>query len=354
MKVLLLPVNIASDMSHKVRALRSIGVDAKGFSIAGSPIQTAAGIKVYPFNKGNRITYPLNRAVGFMQAWRLIAWADILHWVAEPNIFGSKLNKSFLHRLNKPGVVQWTGSDIRIPEVDFAVNPYYKQAFADGYEYKTESAIGSAETQRFFADLGFYPLEFIGMGQYINRKSFPKHFRVWQSIVLSDFDVSYPNISTQKLLIVHSPSAPVAKGTKYILQAVERLKTKYDFDFVLVQNIQREKALEIMKKCDIYVDQLILGAHGAAAVEAMAFGKPVVCYINSVIGRDYPRDLPIVNADPETILEKLEDLICNPAMRREIGIKSREYVEKYHDDRKIAQDLVKIYEKVIDLRRAKR
>ncbi|MEP6923988.1 MAG: glycosyltransferase [Pyrinomonadaceae bacterium] len=351
MKVLLLPVNIASDISHKVRLLEAIGVEARGFSISDSPIQSASNVKIFSLNKGSRITSRLRRYKIFAEIRQLIAWADVLHWIADAGVFARGWNKNFLHRINKPGVVQWIGSDIRVPALDMAINPYYQTAFTDGYEYKDESRERSAANQVFFAKLGFYPLEFVGMGHYINRELFPKRFRTWQSIVLSDHVPHYPELARQKPLIVHSPSAPVAKGTKYILQAVERLKSKYDFDFTLVQGLPRAQAIKLMSECDVYVDQLILGAHGYAAVEAMAFGKPVVCYINPVIGKDYPADLPIVNANPDNIAEKLERLICDAAWRHEIGLKSRQYAEKYHDDQQIARDLVQIYQEVINLHR---
>ncbi|HKX82821.1 MAG TPA: hypothetical protein VJL58_01260, partial [Pyrinomonadaceae bacterium] len=72
------------------------------------------------------------------------------------------------------------------------------------------------------------------------------------------------------------------------------------------------------------------------------------------IGKDYPADLPIVNADPDTIEGKLEALVQNAALRNELGRKSRAYVEKYHDDQINARELVGIYEEVIDLHRGKR
>jgi hypothetical protein len=353
MRVLLLPVNIASDISHKVRSLRKIGVDAHGFSLAPSLIQSGDEIKVFSVDKGNVITFRVRRAFEFAQIWRMIAWADILHWVGEPIIFSDGLRRKLLRRINKPGVVQWMGSDIRVPEIDFAFNPYYRKIFSEGYEYKVESAARSRANQLFFAELGFFPLEFIGMGQYIDKQLFPDTFRTWQSVYLAAYQPRYPLADKTKPLVVHSPSAPIAKGTKYVLRAVENLKSRYDFDFVLVQNMEREKALEIMGECDIYIDQLILGAHGYAAVEAMAFGKPVICYINSEIGRDYPQDLPIVNANPETITEVMEKLIGSAESRRKIGMESRKYAEKYHDANKIARDLVKVYEKVIDLHRTR-
>lgn len=347
MKVLLLPVNIASDISHKVRSLRSIGVDARGFSIAGSTIQSAEGVDTHPIGKGNVVSMLLRRAFAFAKLRRMLAWADVLHWVDGSSIFDRGVQGKMLRSAGKPGVVQWNGSDIRIPEKDFEVNPFYAAAFGDGYEYPTESADISRANQRFAAGLGFLPLEFIGMGHYIDETLFPKRFRTWQSVVLADHVPKYPGVEKTRPLIVHSPSAPVAKGTRFVLDAVERLRGKYDFDFRLVENLERAAALNVMSECDIFVDQLILGAHGFAAVEAMAFGKPVVCYINPVIGQDYPGDLPIVNADPATIAEKLEDLIRDATLRHDLGRKSRSYVEKYHDDVANARDLLEVYKEVV-------
>ena len=351
MKVLLLPYNVASDISHKVRLLRSTGIDARGFSVESSNIQTTSDVKFYriPLD-GNRLTYRLKRSAVFARMWRWIAWADILHWIGDAGAFESELNRKFLLWLRKPGVVQFIGSDVRIPEVDFAINSFYKRAFSEGYEYKEESRERSLRNQTFFADLGFVPLEFVGMGHYISRELFPVRFRTWQSVVLSDHPPCYPQ-RDRRPLVVHSPSAPIAKGTKYVLQAVERLKTNYDFDFVLVQNTERRKALEIMRDCDIYVDQLIGGGHGYAAVEAMAFGKPVVGYINEEIGKDYPPELPILNANPDNFEVKLETLIADAPLRRRLGQQSRSYVEKYHDDQKNADELVTIYREVISLHR---
>jgi hypothetical protein len=48
MKVLLLPVNTASEISHKGKALRRLGVEARGLTIAGNQFQATDGIKILP------------------------------------------------------------------------------------------------------------------------------------------------------------------------------------------------------------------------------------------------------------------------------------------------------------------
>ena len=359
MKVLILPDNVASEISHKVRALKNLGVDARGLSVSASAFQTADDIKI--ISTKNRDFTRDFRAAYYLYKW--IEWADIVHWVWS---FGAvnfgikrfktrKIDKKILQMFDKPGVVQWLGSDIRDPEIDSRINRFYKTAFENGYEYAdVESRENSVSNQKDFAEAGFYPLEFIGMEHYIDRKLFPKRFPVFQSIALSEHEPQFPPAEKKRPLVIHSPTAPVAKGTEYVINAVEKLKKNYEFDFRLVQNMARSEALKIMRDCDVFIDQLILGAHGVATVEAMAFGKPVLCYINEKIGENYPSDLPIINANPETITEKLEVLLKSPALRNETGKKSRAYAEKYHDERNIARDLVGIYREVIRLHKAKK
>ena len=79
-------------------------------------------------------------------------------------------------------------------------------------------------------------------------------------------------------------------------------------------------------------------------MEAMSYGKPTISYImKEVFENGLPLDCPIVNANPDTLEEKLIELITNPILRHEIGKKSRAYVEKYHDVEKISKKLLEIY-----------
>ena len=313
--------------------------------------------------RSKRIFSRIFRSVYYLYKW--IKWADVIHWIGKfdavnfsfggTNFTINEIDKKILKLFDKPGVIEWLGSEVRNPELDCKLNSFYKRAFENGYEYADyESAETSLSNQRDFHEVGFYPFEYVGMEHYVDRRLFPKRFPIWQAISVSEHEPKFPDPNKKKPLVIHSPSAPVAKGTKYVLEAVEKLKREYDFEFKLVQNMKRREALKIMREADIFVDQLIIGAHGVSAVEAMAFGKPVLCYINNEIGKNYPAELPIVNANPENVGEKIEMLLKNPLMRNEIGKKSREYVEKYHDERKIAADLVETYRQVIELHKQKK
>jgi len=88
------------------------------------------------------------------------------------------------------------------------------------------------------------------------------------------------------------------------------------------------------------------------AVELMALGKPVICYIREgdlkFIPEKMRQDLPIINANPNTIYHVLKEWLT---IRRkelpELGKRSRIYVETWHDSRKIAAMLKTEYELIL-------
>jgi len=53
-RVLHLPVNIASFASHTVRGLRNIGVDARGLVLVNAPVQSEEGLRVFTLTRGLR------------------------------------------------------------------------------------------------------------------------------------------------------------------------------------------------------------------------------------------------------------------------------------------------------------
>ena len=73
------------------------------------------------------------------------------------------------------------------------------------------------------------------------------------------------------------------QGYAMILDALERLKTRFDFELILVEKKTHEEALALYRSADIAIDQVLAGWYGGFAVEMMAMGKPVACYIRERI-----------------------------------------------------------------------
>lgn len=161
---------------------------------------------------------------------------------------------------------------------------------------------------------------------------------------ISKFEPKYPDSKTKTIRIVHAPSSRALKGTKYIIEAFENLKKKYDnIEIILVEGKTQNEAFELYKKADIIVDQLFAGTYGVFAIEGMAMGKPVITYISDEMKKRLPEELPIVSGNVYSIEKTLGTLIEDGTLRRNLGIAGREYVKDYHDYRCVACVLRDIY-----------
>lgn len=160
---------------------------------------------------------------------------------------------------------------------------------------------------------------------------------------VASFEVSYPSESNHKPTIIHAPTNRLFKGSNHVKAAIKKIQGKAEFTYQIVEKMSHEKALEIYKKADIIIDQLLCGTYGMFSVEAMAMGKPVVAFIRDDVRNKFPASLPIVQATPETLADVLLKLIQNPKERHELGIAGRRYVEEYHSAKRVTNELIKIY-----------
>jgi len=150
------------------------------------------------------------------------------------------------------------------------------------------------------------------------------------------------------LIILHAPTNRAIKGTKYLIEAISKLKKEgYLVNLKLLEGVRHGQMREFCRDADVVVDQLLIGWYGGFAVETMALGKPVVCYLNEDLFCFVPwaKDIPIVNANAINLYDKLKWLIKNPEERKKIGKMGREFVEKWHNPVMIAEKLINLYEK---------
>jgi glycosyltransferase involved in cell wall biosynthesis len=158
--------------------------------------------------------------------------------------------------------------------------------------------------------------------------------------------VSFELNNSSEPLILHAPSKSTKKGTRYLLEAVEKLKKEgYQFKFLLCENMDNVEVRRKLSQSEIVVDQLLAPAHGLFAIEAMASGNVV---LGNAKGGHYafPEDLPILTTNPDNIYENLKMVLEDPQLRIEMAQKGRIYVEKYHDHIKVAGDFLRQIEEL--------
>lgn len=133
--------------------------------------------------------------------------------------------------------------------------------------------------------------------------------------------------------ILHTPTDSSIKGTIYINNAVEKLKTDgYDIEYMLSVDKNHDDNLKLIQRCDIYIDQILLGVYGVSSIESMFFGKPTLCYIN----QKYPGNLPIVNVNSNNLYNELKTLIDSLTTNLEqISESSKKYAIEHHCNQRL-------------------
>jgi hypothetical protein len=141
-------------------------------------------------------------------------------------------------------------------------------------------------------------------------------------------------LKNYRLTICHAPTKRYLKGTKYVLEAINKLKGKYNFNFLLIENKPHKEVLKIKEqKCDILIDQLTdFGGfgYGMNSMECLSMGIPSITYINPQYDK-FLKTHPFINANKDNIEEVLEKVLAKPKMLLKKSAESRSWVVKEHN-----------------------
>jgi hypothetical protein len=121
---------------------------------------------------------------------------------------------------------------------------------------------------------------------------------------------------------------------------------------VLVEGVSHAEARRLYERADLLVDQLLVGWYGALAVELMALGRPVACYIRredlDVLPPPMAEELPVLDVEPASLVATLRQLLtARRSELPELGRRGRAYVERWHDPRAIAAGMADAYRRAL-------
>jgi glycosyltransferase involved in cell wall biosynthesis len=299
------PVNVAGIPWENVQALRRKGVEARLVVFERSRLHPEAD-----WSLDRRVGLPRRLAAQFAAFARLLPATDVFHFYFGLTLVPKSLQFPILRAAGKKSVFHFLGSDIRGKTP--AELAYGKRADAQ--------IVGSYDALRWVPEAHVVPPG-LDLALYKPR----------------------PPSDNPRPLIVHAPSSRAKKGTQQVVEACAQLPVDLD----IVEGVPHDEARERYARADIVVDQLGVGWHGVFAIEAMALGKPVVGYLRpDAVDRSagaFGIRVPILPATAGTLVEALEPLVANPALRREVGATGRAYVERVHNIDRVADRLLEIY-----------
>jgi len=154
--------------------------------------------------------------------------------------------------------------------------------------------------------------------------------------------------NNDKIKIIHSPTNRKYKGTDKIIKVINEVSNVINIEFILLENTDRSKVLEIKSQCDIAIDQVggEMGGtgYGKNSIENLSLGVPTITefsgdYLNFIT------DNPFMHSTINDLKMNLTALIESESLRNDLSAKGRKWVENFHSFSSVNKMLMSYYEK---------
>jgi len=302
-------VNFAGIGWTNVQALRGKGIDARLVVFNTQPAHPEADENLHlPRGPAWR-----RQAVQFRALAKLLPSTDVFHFYFGLTLVPKRIQFPILKAARKKSVFHFVGSDIRGKSPDELA--YGRLADAQ--------IVGSYDAARWIPEADVVP----------------------PGIDLGAIAPVPPRVDGQ-LRIAHAALSRRRKGTELVVAACDEL----GLDLDVIENVRHDEVGPRLARADIVVDQLNSGWYGLFAIEAMAYGKPVVGYLHDEAATRtaaaFGVEVPIVRTTKETLATALRTLAASDEERRSRGAAGRTYVERVHDADKMADRLIDIYSRL--------
>ena len=145
-------------------------------------------------------------------------------------------------------------------------------------------------------------------------------------------------------IIIHAPTEEVTKGTNLIQKTLNKLKKdglKFEINMITRQPNREIKVM--LREADILIDQLYSVGTGKLTVEGLASGCAVLCGLDKKFQK-IPAECPVIKITPETLYQKLRELLEDKEKIYQAAKAGREYVKNYHNSSKVVKDLIRLIE----------
>lgn len=152
-------------------------------------------------------------------------------------------------------------------------------------------------------------------------------------------------VNLDKVVIGHSPTNRLLKGTDVILQVLSKLRGKYDFEIKMIENLPYDEAIRAKSECTIFIDQISDFGYGISGLESLAMGIPTCTSLVKDFPEEYPEH-PFIEVNESDLYEKLEKLILDKNYRSRKGSEGKNWVRDVHNHLKVVN---KIHQYIRDI-----
>lgn len=337
MRILHLPSNPADQAGIVVRELRKQGHDAELWHF-GEPF----------------FGFQADRVIDVSTSDPAAVWPHFLEALDRFDVFHFHFGRTFfsygwknfppywdlpvLRALGKKIVFTYVGSDCRTPPLHSVHNGFSELYFQE-IEPDPDRITASIDLVSNYADkqlaMSVELMAYVPGSEYISR-AFP--LDEWEE---------QPAAQREVPVIIHVPSRRALKGTTQIVEAMETLKAEgLAFDFRMYERLSHEELVKLARDADVVIDNIVMGDHGIASVEAMASSRVAVAYLIDPVKQACP-GLPVYDANPANFAERMRALIPDRDLRLQLASAGRAYVKTHWDVSDVARRHIEIYQEPV-------
>jgi len=290
---------------------------------------------------------------GFPSVWQILERSDVLNVLTfHANIEGSEFLKNFpifLYLLNK--IVQWKiDGVIGVAPLSLEVFKGFKGpkvVIPNGIDLEEFNPQGPKIKK--FSD---GKINILFLGRIEERKGLIYLLKAFKILEKNFSNTELPSIIKErgkKKTKSSSPLRLIVVGEGPLKTDLQNWVEKNKLKNVVFEGGTKEKGVpSYYKTCDIFVSPAIYGeSFGIVLVEAMACGKPVVAFANEgykeVLEKGKGGRFLVKPKDYKTLAKKIEILIKNKELRKEMGEWGRIEAKKYSWP-KITDQVLDFYE----------
>lgn len=116
----------------------------------------------------------------------------------------------------------------------------------------------------------------------------------------------------------------------------------------IARDIPHSTCLELRQQSDISIDELATGSYHLSSLEGLSQGVPTLAFLDQrmlsvLASMTGSHDVPWINVTLEQAYAAIRELVCDQPFRVAAGNYSRNWMERYWDDRLLVQHYVSAY-----------
>lgn len=226
------------------------------------------------------------------------------------------------------------GSDVRVPSLHRATNPY------SPFDPSLRATTLLEHQARWLASIinGFDGPTFVSTPDLLDYVPGAR----WLPVVVDPHgwtDPGRPALERQRPVVLHVPSNPWLKGSQLADPVLSRLHDEGVIEYRRLVGVSPEEFRAAVLDADVVLDQLLMGWYGVTAVQAMLAGRLTLAHVGPGVRDRVPGELPVVEVTPDSLGDVVVDVARNPASYAAAAAEGPGYARKVHDGRLSARVL---------------